>query len=137
MLRVVNVCGYVCFLLMFVTEKDKNPYTRQRSAPQFRIRGSRLGLSLFTNYMFPGVHCYCNESSGRINAKDWCTLMCRQTNIIRWLQHQISYCLFKLITGKTSTIWQYHTYYVSRHTEMCDWCWWLQQVCCYKQYEQL
>ena len=49
------MCVCVC-----VIEKDKNPYTRQRSAPQFRSRGSKLGLSLFTNYIFPGVRCYGN-----------------------------------------------------------------------------
>ena len=45
----------VCILCGCVTEKDKNPYTRQRSAPQFRSHGSRLGLSFFTNYIFPGM----------------------------------------------------------------------------------
>jgi len=43
------------YLHACVIEKDKNPYTRQRSAPQFRSRGSRLGLSFFTNYIFPGL----------------------------------------------------------------------------------
>ena len=36
------------------SEKDKSPYTRQQSAPQFRSRGSRFGLGMFSNYMFPG-----------------------------------------------------------------------------------
>ena len=51
-----NVASYLCmFVTVCVTEKDKNPYTRQRSAPQFRSHGSRLGLNVFTNYVFPGM----------------------------------------------------------------------------------
>ena len=44
-------------MCLCVIEKEKNPYIRQRSAPQFRSRDSRLGLGVFTSYMFPGVHC--------------------------------------------------------------------------------
>ncbi|ELU08396.1 hypothetical protein CAPTEDRAFT_227700 [Capitella teleta] len=36
-------------------EEDKSPYTRQQSAPQFRSRGSRFGIGMFTSYMFPAL----------------------------------------------------------------------------------
>lgn len=48
----------VCDLLgwyLHAAEKEKSAYARQQSAPQFRSRGSRIGLSMFANYIFPGM----------------------------------------------------------------------------------
>ena len=45
---------FECSFFLSYAEKDKNPYTRQQSAPQFRRRGSRFGMGMFSNYMFPG-----------------------------------------------------------------------------------